>query len=180
MLIDKWLKEEDPETKKKREEKERKYKELSERERKSLKIKSIRNLTKKDRISSKKENIEKESFLDYILRFKKWLNQRTYLKGDIPEIETWVKNLYKKLQSEIKKSEKKPNNCNKLDLIDKFNKIPPRFLDEKTRIAINKKLRDNPRNSSDNYYLRKLRKEIEEKLEGARFYEILKEILNSS
>ncbi|MEJ2277728.1 MAG: hypothetical protein P8Y70_08280 [Candidatus Lokiarchaeota archaeon] len=110
------------------------------------------------------------------MKFKHWLNQRTYLKGDIPEIETWVKILYKKLQSEIKKSEFQ--NIERDDLIDKFNRIPPRFLDEKTRIALNKKIRNSKRTNSDNYYLRKLKKEIEEESEKARFYEILKEILD--
>jgi len=116
--------------------------------------------------------------LDYILRFKNWLNQRTYLKGDIPELETWIKILYKRLQLEIKKAKLEKTENENLDLIDKFNKIPPRFLDEKTRIAINKKIRNTQRNSSDNYYLRKLKKEVEENLEKAKYYEILKEILN--
>ncbi|TFF88446.1 MAG: hypothetical protein EU550_01280 [Promethearchaeota archaeon] len=178
MSIDKWLQEEDPESKKKEEKKEKIYKELSEEERKKLKIKSIKKLTSNNKKIKNKKEIEKESFLDYILRFKHWLNQRTYLKGDIPDLETWIKILHKKLQSEIKKAKLEKIESEKLDIIDKFNKIPPRFLDEKTRIAINKKIRDTQRNSSDNYYLRKLKKDIEENLEKAKYYEILKEILN--
>ncbi|MEJ2252473.1 MAG: hypothetical protein P8Y97_22775 [Candidatus Lokiarchaeota archaeon] len=145
---------------------------------KELKLKSIKNLTNNSKKVSlnTKSTFKDGSFLDYILKFKHWLNQRTYLKGDIPEIETWVKILYKKLQSEIKKSEFQ--NIERDDLIDKFNRIPPRFLDEKTRIALNKKIRNSKRTNSDNYYLRKLKKEIEEESEKARFYEILKEILD--
>ena len=64
-----------------------------------------------------------------------------------------------------------------MQLIQQFRKIPANFLDEKTRIAINKKLHGQKRTNSDNYYLRKLKAEIKEKLYEASYFEILKAII---
>ena len=66
---------------------------------------------------------------------------------------------------------------NRMQLIQQFRKIPANFLDEKTRIAINKKLHGQKRTNSDNYYLRKLKAEIKEKLYEASYFEILKAII---
>jgi len=70
-------------------------------------------------------------------------------------------------------------NITRTHLIEQFRTIPPTFLDEKTRIAINKKLNGTKRTSSDNYYLRKLQSLIREKLNEAEYYELLKSILDS-
>ena len=65
----------------------------------------------------------------------------------------------------------------KSELCNQFKKIPHNFLDEKTRVAINKKMRGTKRTNSDNYYLRKLKTMVQEKLKEASYYEILKKIL---
>ena len=70
-------------------------------------------------------------------------------------------------------------NITRTHLIEQFRTIPPTFLDEKTRIAINKKLNGTKRTSSDNYYLRKLKSLVREKLDEASYYELLKTILDS-
>jgi len=132
--------------------------------------------------TQKKKTPEKEEppsdFLSYILEFKKWLSQRTYIKGDIDKLEIWIKNLYNKLDLEEKEEGKKTNEKkNKVQLSEKFKRIPPKFIEEKMRLAITKKLRGTKGTSSDAYYIRKLKGIIQEKLKEAEYYEILKKIL---
>jgi hypothetical protein len=169
MSIDKWLSESDP---KKREKLEKVYNALPEEKVQDLKKKSIRELTKK-----KVDDPKTKGILDDILEFKEWLNQRNYLKGDIDKIEIWINNLSKKLNRERSNIRKENIKDNRMQLIEQFRKIPANFLDEKTRIAINKKLHGQKRTNSDNYYLRKLKAEIKEKLNEASYFEILKAII---
>ncbi|MHA2038857.1 MAG: hypothetical protein ACW972_03190 [Promethearchaeota archaeon] len=171
MSIDKWLsKKGSKEDELKRE---KAFKNLSESEVKDLKKKKIRNMIQKDdRKSSDKSDSEK--FLTRIVEFKDWLNQRTYLKGDFEKIEMWINNL----NSEIKINKLKLiNNFDKKKVVEEYKKIPPKFLDEKTRIALNKKIHGTKRTNSDNYYLRKLKNIIQDKLFEAKYYEILDRIL---
>ncbi len=173
MSIDKWLSESDP---KKREQLEKVYNTLPEEKVQDLKKKSIRELTKKKEIQ-KVDDPKTKGILDDILEFKEWLNQRNYLKGDIDKIEIWINNLSKKLNRERSNIRKENIKDNRMQLIEQFRKIPANFLDEKTRIAINKKLHGQKRTNSDNYYLRKLKAEIKEKLYEASYFEILKAII---
>jgi hypothetical protein len=173
MSIDKWLSESDP---KKREKLEKVYNALPEEKVQDLKKKSIRELTKKKEIE-KADDPKTIDILDDILEFKEWLNQRNYLKGDIDKIEIWINNLSKKLNREREKNIKESIKDNRGQLIEQFRKIPFNFLDEKTRIAVNKKLHGQKRTNSDNYFLRKLNAEIKEKLFEASYFEILKTII---
>jgi hypothetical protein len=170
MSIDKWLSEDSKEERKRRE---KAFKSLSEGEVKELKKKKIRNIVDKN-VQKSVQSSESESIINEILEFKEWLNQRTYLKGDIDKIETWIKNMYLK----ITKQNIGNDNVSKRKLIQDYKKIPPNFLDEKTRIALNKKMHGTTRTNSDNYYLRKLKKTIEEKLYESKYYEILEALLN--
>jgi hypothetical protein len=70
-------------------------------------------------------------------------------------------------------------NNGKENLVNSYKTIPVKFLDEKTRIALNKKLKGITRTNSDNYYLRKLKNIIKEKLKDAEYYNILRDILES-
>jgi len=174
MSIDKWLsKKGSKEEELKREEA---FKRLTEREVTELKKKKIRNMVQKDHQQSSEES-DSEKFLGIIIEFKDWLNQRTYLKGDIDKIETWIKNLYSRIKYESGKKQNLINNYDKKKLIENYKKIPPKFLDEKTRLALNKKIYGTRRTNSDNYYLRKLKKCIQDKLNEAKYYEILDKIL---
>jgi len=85
--------------------------------------------------------------------------------------------LSKKLNREREKNIKESIKDNRGQLIQQFRKIPFNFLDEKTRIAVNKKLHGQKRTNSDNYFLRKLKAEIKEKLHEASYFEILKAII---
>ena len=173
MSIDKWLSESDP---KKREKLEKYYNSLPEEKVQDLKKKSIRELTKK--AENLKVDVPKtKDILDDILEFKEWLNKRNYLKGDMDKIATWIMNLNKKLNRDQTNKTKDSIKDERKQLIEQFRLIPATFLDEKTRIAINKKLHGQKRTNSDNYYLRKLKAQITEKLNEASFFEILKEII---
>ncbi len=176
MSIDKWLDDDDTvEQKKKREEI---YKSLSKEEKEDLKQQKIRDLTKK----SKQKHIlsvEKKNLLEKALEFKDWLNNRTYIKGDIERIETWVENLYLILRESIKNYNGQYSEEDKKNLIKNYNSIPVNFLDEKTRIAINKKLKGIKKTNSDDYYLRKLKIKVREKIKEAEYYQILRDILES-
>jgi len=180
MSIDKWL--EDEEWVEKKRKKEEQYKKLSEEEKKSLEVESIKNLIGKKQIEPQKNKgeikTEKDYLLDKVIDFKNWLDNRTYLKGDRSEIKMWVSNLYRILESNSQNNQTQENWETKKELIKKYRRIPPDFLDEKTRVAINKKLYRNEMTSSDKYYLRKLKKEIEEKLKELKYYEILEDILD--
>ncbi|MHA2005917.1 MAG: hypothetical protein ACXABO_00280 [Promethearchaeota archaeon] len=176
MSIEKWLSKKG--SKKEEIKREEAFNKLSKEEIKLLKKKKIQNLVKQDNKKSI-ELIENESFLSEILEFKKWLNQRTFLKGDIDKIETRIKNLYLRLKSNTDNEGRISNNLSKKDLQDEYKQIPLTFLDEKTRVAINKKFHGTKRTNSDNYYLRKLRNIIKEKLNEANYYKILDKVLKS-
>ena len=171
MSIDKWLGDS-----KEKEKLDKIYNSLPPDKVQELKKKSIQELIKKNK-EKKIENVEIKGVLDDILEFKQWLNQRNYLKGDIDKIEIWINNLSKKLNREREKNIKESIKDNRGQLIQQFRKIPFNFLDEKTRIAVNKKLHGQKRTNSDNYFLRKLKAEIKEKLYEASYFEILKAII---
>ena len=174
MSIDKWLsKKGSKEEEIKREEA---FKRLSEGEVTELKKKKIRNMVKKDHQQSSKKS-DSENLLRNIIEFKDWLNQRTYLKGDIDKIETWIKNLYSGIKYVSDQKQKLINKDDKKKLIENYKKIPPKFLDEKTRIALNKKIYGARRTNSDNYYLRKLKNSIRDNLNETQYYEIIDKIL---
>jgi len=173
MSIYKWF--DDEETKERKKKKDEFYDSLAKEEKQELKKKTIKNvITNNDRAKLEgDQKKESDGFLQDIIDFKDWLEARTYLKGDLDRIETWIKILYKKIDSYSKNQNKE----NKRDtLLEEFRKIPPEFLEEKTRIALNKKLRGVKTNSSDNYYLRKLKLEIESNLANAKYYKIIKRI----
>ncbi|MFX1323691.1 MAG: hypothetical protein ACFE8N_01965 [Promethearchaeota archaeon] len=176
MSIDKWLSDEDPKKEKIRREKA--FKSLSEGEVRDLKKKKIRDLVQKKEKETK-EIPENVKILEEIGKFNEWLNQRTYLKGDVEKIETWIKNLYFIIEKESELREKDVKGEKRKRIIEEYKKIPPKFLEEKIRIALNKKLHGIQRTNSDNYYLRKLRVEVQEKLHEAMYYKILDRILKS-
>ncbi|MCJ7648549.1 MAG: hypothetical protein MUP85_08045 [Candidatus Lokiarchaeota archaeon] len=172
MALNKWLS--DPEIEEMRKKKEEMYNALPDQQIQELKKESIRKIVKEE-----KEEVPTEDFSDNILNdvieFKNWVDSRTYLKGDTEKIETWIKILYKKMVS-INKVLKKDNYDQ--DLVEDFRKIPVDFLDEQTRLAVIKKLRNTKRTNSDNYFLRKLKMIVEIKLIEAKYYKILKSILD--
>lgn len=174
MALNKWLS--DPEIEERRKKKEDMYNSLPEEQIQELKKESIRKIK---RVDSKKEEVSTEDFSDNILKdvieFKNWVDSRTYIKGDIEKIETWIKVLYKKMVS-INKVLNKDNYDQ--DLVEEFRKIPVDFLEEQTRFAVIKKLRNTKRTNSDNYFLRKLKMVVEMKLIEAKYYKILKNILD--
>ncbi len=176
MSIDKWLDDEDTiEEKKKREEI---YKSLSKEDKKDLKQQKIRDLVKKSKqleiLSEKRKDL-----LTRIIEFKDWLDNRTYIKGDIERIETWVENLYLILRENRENQNGYYSEKEMKNLIQNYKSIPVNFLDEKMRIALNKKLKDIKKTSSDDYYLRKLKSTVREKLKEAEYYAILRDILES-
>jgi hypothetical protein len=152
------------------------YNNLSKEEKKGLKKQKIRALTTETQEKQKNTLISKD-FLSEVMEFNKWLNNRTYIAGDVDKIEIWIRNLFNKLTSEY-------NNQNsdepyRKDLLVKYKEIPPTFLEEKIRISLNKKIKGMKRTNSDNYYLKKLKMLINEKLKDAEYYEILRQILES-
>jgi hypothetical protein len=173
MSLYKWF--DDEETKERRKKKEELYDSLPNNEKQELKKKTIKEVIKKDNeVQSKRgEKDDYSGILHDIIEFKEWLDARTYLKGDIDRIETWIKILYKKVETYSKNLSKETE---RKALIEEFRKIPPEFLEEKTRIALNKKLRGDKTNNSDKYYLRKLKLDIDSKLANAKYYKILKRI----
>ncbi|MFW9988693.1 MAG: hypothetical protein ACFFC3_08565 [Candidatus Odinarchaeota archaeon] len=174
MSIDKWLNKED--SKEDRLRREKAFKNLSKQEVQDLKKKKIQNIVKK--VEKKTDEISKrDNFLDNILEFKNWLNQRTYIKGDIAKIETWIRNLYSIVNYDSELRVKSDNYTQKRSLIKKYKEIPPKFLDEKIRVALNKLLNNTPRTNSDNYYLRKLKGIITERQKEAEYYVILEQII---
>jgi len=185
MSIDKWLTEEEQEPSVEKTGQETHNSE----ELKDAKLQKIRDLVTKS--NSKNQEVKKQEsaaiqgseendFLSYIIKFKEWLNQRNYLKGDLDKLEVWVKNLYNKLELDPEDTHEVVRDKKDLlnDLKKEFRDIPPQLLEEKVRIAINKKLRGTQKTSSDTYYLRKIKKITEEKLKEARYYKIVERILN--
>ncbi len=176
MSMDKWL--DDDETKENKRKRNEIYSSLSDEERNDLSKQKIRELVKKDEIISNFDESRK-SFLTKVLEFKDWLDNRSYIKGDIERIQTWIENLYSMIDIRINFENKATFNNGEENLINSYKTIPVKFLDEKTRIALNKKLRGMKRTNSDNYYLRKLKNIIKEKLKDAEYYNILRDILES-
>lgn len=172
MSIDKWFSDKDSKEEELRREK--LFKTLPQEKVQELKKRKIRDLTEKEKLNADL-NTKKEDFLSNILEFKDWLNQRNYLKGDLDKIETWVINLYKTV--EFEQESRLSLISDRKQLIDKYKKIPPKFLDEKTRVAINKKLYNSKKTSSDYYILRKLKETVNKKLKEAEYYHILRRIL---
>jgi len=172
MSIDKWFSDKDSKEEELRREK--LFKTLPQEKVQELKKRKIRDLTEKEKLNADLKT-KKEDFLSNILEFKDWLNQRNYLKGDLDKIETWVINLYKTV--EFEQESRLSLISDRKQLIDKYKKIPPKFLDEKTRVAINKKLYNSKKTSSDYYILRKLKETVNEKLKEAEYYHILRRIL---
>ena len=174
MSIDKWLSKKG--SKEEEIKREQAFKKLSKEEIQSLKKKKVRDIVQKKPVE-KKDRVKDDYILHEIIEFKNWLNNRTYLKGDLDKIEVQIKNLYSKIMNETAQKLKITELNNKHEIIKQYNEVPPNFIDEKMRIAINKKLRGGQKTSSDNYYIRKLRKIIKDKLAEARYYEILDKIL---
>ncbi|MFX1366212.1 MAG: hypothetical protein ACFFCE_06930 [Promethearchaeota archaeon] len=174
MSIDKWLNEKA--SKEERLRREKAFKKLSKQEVQNLKKKKIRDMTQKE--AQKSMDLSKEDiFLDNIIEFRDWLNQRTYLKGDIAKIEMWIRNLYSLVNFSSDFGEKSANYNQKRKIIERYKEIPPKFLDEKTRVALNKLIYNTPRTNSDNYYLRKLKSNLKEKLKEAEYYQILDKLV---
>ena len=175
MSIDKWLNKEDLELRKKREES---YKNLSKEEKLKLKKKKIKELKKED-IKEKKSEQKPNELLNLIVEFKDWLNKRTYLKGDLDKIETWIKILHKKFALEIIQTNNTNENKNfsKSKLLEDYRRIPPKLLDENKRVALSKLFYGKILTNSDNYHIRKLKSEIKGKLKEAKYYDILEKII---
>ena len=174
MSIDKWFSKRDVDEEKIKRDK--KFQKLSMEEVQELKKKKVRDLV--HRKSSKSvEVLEEDDLLLEIIEFKNWLNHRTYLKGDREKIEVKVTNLYSKIKSEHSQKAKLKEKSERRQLIKNYKEIPVEFLDEKTRIAVSKIIHSGKKTNTDHYYLRKLKKLVQEKLFEAKYYEILDKIL---
>jgi len=173
MSIEKWLSERESEEIRKQ--KEELFKKLPKEKIQNLKKKGIKKIVaNENKILVSDSN---DSFLSKVIEFKDWLDGRTYLKGDIDKIIIKLQNLTKAITIS-KKNDKIVSDKEKMNVLNNlYKEIPPSFLDEKTRIALNKKLRGTKRTNSDNYYIRKLKNTIKEKLNEVKYYEILREIL---
>lgn len=176
MSMDKWL--DDDETKENKKRRNEIYNSLSNEEKNDLSKQKIRDLVKKDEITSSFDESRKD-FLTKVLEFKNWLDNRSYIKGDIERVQAWIENLYSMVDISINFQKRAEFNNGKKNLVNSYKTIPVKFLDEKTRIALNKKLKGITRTNSDNYYLRKLKNIIKEKLKDAEYYNILRDILES-
>ena len=176
MSMDKWL--DDDETKENKKKRNEIYSSLSNEEKNDLSKQKIRELVKKDEITSSFDE-SRNDFLTKVLEFKDWLDNRAYIKGDVERIQTWVENLYSMVNISINFLNKTKFNNREETLINRYKSIPVKFLEEKTRIALNKKLKGIKKTNSDNYYLRKLNNIVKEKLKDAEYYAILRDILES-
>jgi hypothetical protein len=176
MSMDKWL--DGNETKEKKSKRNEMYSNLSNEEKNDLKEQKIRDLVKKDKPTYSFDDSRKD-FLNKVLEFKDWLDDRAYIKGDIERIQTWVENLYFMIDANINLRNKTKFKNGENTLINSYKSIPVKFLDEKTRIAVNKNLRGIKKTNTDNYYLRKLNILVKEKLKDAEYYAILRDILES-
>ena len=174
--MDKWL--DDDETKENKKKRNEIYSSLSNEEKNDLSKQKIRELVKKDEITSSFDE-SRNDFLTKVLEFKDWLDNRAYIKGDVERIQTWVENLYSMVNISINFHNKTKFNNKEETLINRYKSIPVKFLEEKTRIALNKKLKGIKKTNSDNYYLRKLNNIVKEKLKDAEYYAILRDILES-
>jgi hypothetical protein len=176
MSIEKWL--DDEATIEERKKREEIYKSLSKEEKNDLKQQKARDLAQR---AKEKEIIsdERKDLLNKVIEFKDWLDIRTYIKGDIERIETWIETLYILLRESLENQDNHDNEDGKKGMIEDYKSIPVDFLDEKTRIALNKKLRGMKKTNSDNYYLRKLTTIVREKINDVKYYYILRDILES-
>jgi len=176
MSIEKWL--DDEATIEERKKREEIYKSLSKEEKNDLKQQKARDLAQR---AKEKEIIsdERKDLLNKVIEFKDWLDIRTYIKGDIERIETWIETLYILLRESLENQDNHDNEDGKKGMIEDYKSIPVDFLDEKTRIALNKKLRGMKKTNSDNYYLRKLKTIVREKINDVKYYYILRDILES-
>jgi hypothetical protein len=172
--MDKWL--DDDETKENKKRRNEIYSSLSNEEKNDLSKQKIRELVKEDKITSNFDESRKD-FLTKVLEFKDWLDNRSYIKGDIERVQAWIENLYSMVNISINFQNRARFTNGEKNLINSYKSIPVKFLDEKTRIALNKKLKGLKRTNSDNYYLRKLKNIIKEKLKDAEYYNILRDIL---
>ena len=168
MSIDKWLVDEKMELKKKL--RDQKFQSLPIEEKEKLKKKQIREILKEEN-SNLNENSGK--FFNHVIKFKDWINNRNYLRGDIQKIEVWIRNLNEILNLEHEEQ----NKLDKPDLKELYKIIPPDFLDDKYRMIMYKKLNLKRLDNSDRYYLKKLKILIKKKLTEAQYYEILNRIL---
>ncbi len=89
----------------------------------------------------------------------------------------WIKNLNSIITLSSEQREKSILLNEKKKLIEKYKEIPPKFLDEKIRVAINKLIHGAKRTNSDNYYIRKLKSTLKEKLKEAEYYDILDKLI---
>ena len=176
MSIEKWL--DDEATIEERKKREEIYKSLSKEEKSDLKQRKVRDLVKKVK-QNEKISEERRDLLTKVIEFKDWLDNRTYIKGDMERIETWIENLYILLRESLDNQNSQNSEEGRKSIIQNYKSIPINFLDEKTRIALNKKLKGMKKTNSDSYYLRKLKSTVREKLKEAEYYEILRVILES-
>lgn len=174
MSIDKWLSDKDSNEEKARREKA--FQKLTDEEVYELKRKKIRDIVKKE-VQNVNEISEREKILLKVIEFKDWLNQRTYIKGDFERIETWIKNLNSMIMVASLENQKTDLYNEKKKIIAKYKEIPPNFLDEKTRIALNKLIHGTQRTNSDNYYIRKLKNNLKGKLKESEYYNILNKLI---
>lgn len=162
MGIDKWI-EKNEEKDKSSEKNTPNKREKDNKMNREQKIKKIREVLKNKPSKTPDANLDNKNeyndeFLDYMVEFKHWLNQRTYLKGDIHKLQTWVKNLYSKMEKPSEDMLETELKDKKVQLKEDFKLIPPDLVEKKIRLAVSKKIHGRQRNSSDNYYLRKLKK----------------------
>ncbi len=143
---------------------------------KEQKLKKIKeSIMKQKQKPEPKDNID--IFLSYVFEFKKFLNSRTYLRGDIEQIISWINNLNYKYK-EMLNPENFLDPVSKKTRIELLKEIPPTFLDEKLTLTLKKHVHKDNMNNSDKYYLRKLKKIVKDELKEARLYQILDKILN--
>jgi len=178
MSIDKWLSKNKVEIEKKKPKREYSPEEIQEGKKQRINELLGKKVNKKPKKQNNNVEEPSDDFFSYFLQFKDWLDKRTYLKGDIEKIETWILNLSQKIKTEIDLEEESRKNISRKELSEEFRDIPPNFIEEKMRIAINKKLRTMKMTNSDTYYLKKLKKIIQVKLSKAQYYEILKKIID--
>lgn len=175
MSIDKWLS--DNNSTEKRKKIEKTYKALPEEKINDLKKQQIRKIIK-GKNGKVLQDVNEEDFLSQIIKFKEWLNQRNYLQGDLDKIEVWIKNLSKEIDSVSENDQIREIRTKNSVLKEQYKELPPQFLDEKTRIALNKKINGSTMTNSDRYYLKKLKGIISQKLKEANYYDVLRRILD--
>jgi len=144
---------------------------------KEQKLKKIKESIKK---SQKQESELKDpinAFISYVLEFKEFLNSRTYLRGDLDNLITWITNLNYKYKELINSNENLDTN-DKESNIELLKEIPPTFFDEKLTLTLKKYAFIDKLNNSDRYYLRKLKSLVKDQLKRARIYQIVDKILN--